>query len=195
MTGEVWQTVLAILASLGGGGLIVLALSSWLGKIWANRLMANHMHSQNQAIEDLKGKLARETERYRTRLRNAEFIFQREYEAASALVAIVTDLESKHADPWMDDPSAFYETMVGKLNATSLELARYLSRHAAIVPQDARRMLAEAQESATRGGFGEVAGNPLPREMAQECFEKLKAAEAILLTRLCDQASDTARTS
>jgi len=29
----------AVIASLGGGAAIVLALSNWLGKIWANRLM------------------------------------------------------------------------------------------------------------------------------------------------------------
>ena len=29
----------AVIASLGGGAAIVLALSNWLGKVWANRLM------------------------------------------------------------------------------------------------------------------------------------------------------------
>ena len=38
MESSLWQTVLGLLTALGGGGLIVLGLSSWLGKVWADRL-------------------------------------------------------------------------------------------------------------------------------------------------------------
>lgn len=37
---EIWSVAGAVLASLGGGAVLVFALSSWLGKVWANRLMA-----------------------------------------------------------------------------------------------------------------------------------------------------------
>jgi hypothetical protein len=33
------KIVVSVLVSLGGGGAIVVGLSSWLGKIWAERLM------------------------------------------------------------------------------------------------------------------------------------------------------------
>jgi hypothetical protein len=36
---EIWQTSFAILTSLGGGGAIVILLSSWLGKVWAARIL------------------------------------------------------------------------------------------------------------------------------------------------------------
>ncbi len=36
---ELFEISAAVLASLGGGGVIVLAFSSWLGKVWAARLM------------------------------------------------------------------------------------------------------------------------------------------------------------
>ena len=32
---EIFQTVSAILISIGGAGTIIFALSSWLGKVWA----------------------------------------------------------------------------------------------------------------------------------------------------------------
>lgn len=36
---EVFQIAFAIIMSIGGGGAIVFALSSWLGKIWAQRII------------------------------------------------------------------------------------------------------------------------------------------------------------
>jgi len=35
----VYDVAFAIIISLGGGGIIVFALSSWLGKVWANRIL------------------------------------------------------------------------------------------------------------------------------------------------------------
>jgi len=42
---EPWNTALAVIASLGGGGLIVLSLSSWLGKIWASRILVKEQNN------------------------------------------------------------------------------------------------------------------------------------------------------
>ncbi len=41
---EPWNTALAVIASLGGGGTIVFAFSSWLGKVWASRILAVEKH-------------------------------------------------------------------------------------------------------------------------------------------------------
>jgi len=35
----IWNIAGAILVALGGGGAIVLLMSSWLGKVWANRIL------------------------------------------------------------------------------------------------------------------------------------------------------------
>lgn len=47
----------AILLSLGTGGVIVLALSSWLGKVWAERLMAKETARHNHELEQLRSSL------------------------------------------------------------------------------------------------------------------------------------------
>ncbi len=44
----------AVVVSLGGSSLIVFGLSSWLGKIWANRLMEKDKSKFIQEIETLK---------------------------------------------------------------------------------------------------------------------------------------------
>nr|WP_232239542.1 hypothetical protein [Pseudomonas alkylphenolica] len=44
----------AAIFSLGGGGAIVFALSSWLGKIWAGRILANETHRLTMELEAAK---------------------------------------------------------------------------------------------------------------------------------------------
>jgi hypothetical protein len=58
---EIWQTAGAVVLSLGGGGVIVLALSSWLGKVWAERILAADRAKYAREIEELRGSLERTT--------------------------------------------------------------------------------------------------------------------------------------
>lgn len=61
-----WTDVLkigaTILASLGGGGLIVFGLSSWLGGVWATHLMESERQSHAIELEKLRNSLQRFTE-------------------------------------------------------------------------------------------------------------------------------------
>ncbi|MCA9233232.1 MAG: hypothetical protein KDA57_21490 [Planctomycetales bacterium] len=53
----IFEVAGAILLSLGTGGAIVLALSSWLGKVWAERLMAKETAKHNHELEQLRSSL------------------------------------------------------------------------------------------------------------------------------------------
>jgi len=53
----------AIIGSLGGGGLLVFALSSWLGRIWATRIMEREKAALITSIEAVKAELTRSIER------------------------------------------------------------------------------------------------------------------------------------
>jgi hypothetical protein len=56
-----WEVVLkfvtATIAAVGAGGAIVFALSSWLGKVWANRILANEKHILGTELEKTKREL------------------------------------------------------------------------------------------------------------------------------------------
>lgn len=71
-----WTVVLQIIGSIGGGGLIVASLSSWLGKVWAERLMAREKAGHEAALAELQAKLERrnqiEIEALKTELRVSE---------------------------------------------------------------------------------------------------------------------------
>ena len=78
---ELWQTVVGILCSVGVGGAIVAALSSWLGKVWAERLMAKETAKYREELERLSKQLERKN--YVSKVRfDAEFSIYRELSGA-----------------------------------------------------------------------------------------------------------------
>lgn len=54
---EVLNIATAIIASLGGGALLVVTFSGWLGKIWANRIMQEDISKHQHDLEEIKNKL------------------------------------------------------------------------------------------------------------------------------------------
>lgn len=52
-----------ILASVGSAGAIVYGLSSWLGKVWANRLMVKEQAAHERDLTELRNRLESQTER------------------------------------------------------------------------------------------------------------------------------------
>lgn len=55
---EIFQIAGAIIVSVGGATLIIFALASWLGKVWATRIMEKEKHEFNKEIERYKQDLA-----------------------------------------------------------------------------------------------------------------------------------------
>jgi hypothetical protein len=51
------EVATAVLLSVGASGAIVFALSSWLGKVWAERLMAKETAKHNRELEELRSSL------------------------------------------------------------------------------------------------------------------------------------------
>lgn len=49
-TSDTWSIAAAVLASLGGGAAIIFGCSSWLGKLWADRILANHQNELSKAL-------------------------------------------------------------------------------------------------------------------------------------------------
>jgi hypothetical protein len=60
--GEVLSTGASIIVSLGGAGFIILGFSSWLGKVWAERLMQNQRLSNEQKLAELRANLERQNQ-------------------------------------------------------------------------------------------------------------------------------------
>ena len=65
-----------IIASLGGSGEIILGLSNYLGKIWAERLMATEKANHEQKLEYLRVQLQKENQLHLAELNNGLEIYK-----------------------------------------------------------------------------------------------------------------------
>jgi hypothetical protein len=63
-----FQLVTAIVVSLGGGGGIVLGLSNYLGKLWADRAIEKEKHKYAEILQTAKSELDKAANRYQVEL-------------------------------------------------------------------------------------------------------------------------------
>jgi hypothetical protein len=95
---DVWHVALAVLTSLGGGAVIVLALSSWLGKVWANRLMERERAKYAEELERLRSSLERTNRLLQGEIEKTIFVgkthFETEFKALSEIWRRVAQVRS-----------------------------------------------------------------------------------------------------
>lgn len=70
----------AIIVSIGGAGAIILGLSSWLGKVWANRILEREKAEHSKEIENYKSRLELELQKYNYLNDKATHISKKQYE-------------------------------------------------------------------------------------------------------------------
>ena len=61
---EIWSIAGAVIASVGGSTLIVVGCSTWLGKVWANRILEADKAKYQSELENLKVLLAKGTHEF-----------------------------------------------------------------------------------------------------------------------------------
>lgn len=77
---EVFDLIMKILLSLGGGGAIVFAFSSWLGKVWASRILEKEKKEHQLEISNYKSKLDLELNRINSLNEKALYISKVQYD-------------------------------------------------------------------------------------------------------------------
>ena len=180
----------AILGSLGGGTLIIFGFSNWLGKIWANRLMEQEKAEHARALEALRTQFTQETERYKIKLKKSEFIFEREFEAASEFIALLRSILPSLTHPDMDWLEACQEIASDFKRIEEL-LDAFMSKHGAVLSKEAKRLISNASGAAANGKF-QVQGLDVPSsasDLANSLFEDLASAEEALLEQVHSQSS------
>lgn len=185
---DVLKVVGGILVSLGGGGAIVLAMSGWLGKVWADRLMEKEKAKFSRDLEAFKHDLEARVETHKIRLKKSEFIFQKEFEAASELVAYIQRLNPPYRHPMMEWGDAC-EEIGEKLEDIERDLNDFVSRHGAILSDDARGHLGSAIALAGENKFDDPSTGKSPSEAARELVEHLEQASENLTAAVHAQAT------
>jgi hypothetical protein len=178
----------AILLSLGGGTGVLFAFSSWLGKVWAERILTKEKAQQAQDLETFKKKLQEEAERHKIRLKKSELIFAREFEAASALVAMNRDISPKFLMPDMDYYDAC-DQVASDFEKIEGQLHSYVRTHGAVLPDGVKRLISLCMGIAGEHKFS-VQGPDVPTSVNSEAallLGHLKQAENEMLAQVSGQ--------
>ena len=176
---EIFKISASILGSLGGGALIVGAFAKWLSDFWANRL-----------IQNAKTRLDAEMESYKIKLKKSEFIFQKEFEAASELVALIRGFLPTYKHPQMDWHEACDE-IAHDFNKIELRLDDYLSKHGAVLKENVVDLISVCIAIAAENKFA-ITSLEVPEvanDAANNLYNKLQEAERIALQQVHSQSS------
>ena len=169
-----------VIASLGGGGAIVWALSKLFGNILVTRY-----------VEGLKHELQQEFESYRTKLKKSEFLFQKEFEAASQFMSLRRDLEPRYRFPDMDWHDACGQ-FTSDFDKAEMELQKFVSIHGAALTQEVLDDLSFAIDEAARGRVGvdyNTENTEAAIAVADRILEKLEKVEEKLRNAVRSQSS------
>ncbi len=181
----------SIIASIGGGAAIVFGFSSWLGKVWANRLMEKEKNEHSRELESLKNTFLRETESYKIRLKKSELIFEKQFEAASELVALhrsfMPQINFPHMD-WEDvvDHYAFSSQKIEK------ELEKFLSRHGAVLGEAVEEKISECIGVAGWNKFEinkEYEVTSKGKDEGEKIYKLLNEAKKLMIQEVLTQTS------
>lgn len=173
---EAGQVVVAAVVSMAGGGGLVLLLSKWIGELLANRY-----------VERVKHELQQDIESYRTKLKKSEFLFQKEFEAASEFIDLRRRLWPRMLRPdeeWDEAVNHFGRN----LEKVEEEIGRYLSAHGAALQGPVLEMVRDVLQKAEYGKFEFDEDGPAWR-IAEEILECLKQIEVQLCSAVWAQSS------
>ena len=136
---ELWQTILGILGSIVSGGGIVVALSSWLGKVWAERLMARETAKYREELERLTKQLERKN--YVSKVRfDAEFAIYRELCALTdEMERTVHSLFPTGLDPLpndADEQKKIFQRRYKSACSAYSSASKSLSKNSAFIPKE-----------------------------------------------------------
>jgi len=173
------EIVLSVLSALGGGAIIIGGFAHWLGHLWAKRL-----------IQGEKTKLDIEMESYKVKLKKSEFIFQKEFEAASELVECIQSILPEHYKPDMDWEDACV-SIACNVEWIEVALKKYLGKHGAILTEIATKNI-EMCIYLAGSTKHEITGPAIPASASKagdEIYKKLKKAEKSLIEQVRGQSS------
>ena len=155
-----------IVVSLGGGGAIVYWFASLIGKILADKY-----------IEKVKQEFQQELESHKARLRKSEFLFQKEFEAASAFISLRLRLMPRYrfAEMIWDDACQEFAHSFGGVEKA---LDAYIATHGAALQIETLNLVDNAKTKASSGKF-EVRSDDVSRDGIRYAGEVMNALEAI----------------
>ena len=176
---EIAAVIASVIVSIGGAGAIILGFSDWFGKVLAARY-----------IESVKHDIQRDLESFKTKLKKSEFLFEKEFEAASAFIGLRRKSIPNYRHPDMDFHEAC-EDFALSFSSLEKDLKNYISVHGATLSSVVLDRLSSIIDKAERGQF-EVHSDEVSTQgirLAEEMWEDLQKTEADLCKAVRSQSS------
>lgn len=134
MLTEVLAVSVTILMAVGSGGAIVFGLSGWLGRVWADRLMAKEQAAHERDLTELRNRLESQAQRALTTMETDLSIFKdkhlRGFHDKLATYRTVIDLVSEilgDFDHWQSTNQPLPAERLAVLNRARLKAYGYLA--------------------------------------------------------------------
>lgn len=157
------EIAIVLFAAIVAGSLLTLSLAGWIGRRWAERVR----REQDRGLE--------------LQARKASLLLDKEFEATSALVALLRQFLPTFHFPAMEWEAACNE-IAYDFAKIDTALGEYLARHGAVLPLEVMALLGEAIGLTREHRFkitSEVP--PTASKAAAALFDKLWKAEAEML--------------
>ena len=173
------ELAFAVVAALGIAG----AVAVWVLKV-AGKTVADGL------LEKFKSDLSREVESYKTKLKKSEFIFQKEFEAASEFIAMKRSFLPPKQYLEMDWADAS-EMIAQNFDKIESQIGSFISKHGAILGEKVLKSLSSAEAIASTNKFEGVAVEPSAEavDAAGELWDELEGIEKSLREVVLSQSS------
>jgi len=116
---DIFKLAIAIITSVGGAALIMMALSSWLGKVWANRILEKDKLKYTSELEKLKTDLQNESQKQ-------QFVFSMYFEGQfkiyNDLWLALSELQNEVDKLWESATSSNLNSFVRSIKKASKQI-------------------------------------------------------------------------
>lgn len=171
----------------------VFAFLRWFVKKWVAQEMEKDMErvkaDHTKWLNEQKSQLTRDVESLKMKLAKSQFMFEKEYEALSALLTLQQEHSPPHSHPDMEWSDACDE-IARDFADIERNIKNYLIKHGAVLQKDIRDLLSEVIWLAGSNKFELLDNNAVPataNRAADQLFDKLQEAAALIERNLKEQ--------
>ena len=171
-----WETAFEVLGSIFSGGAIVMAMSSWLGKVWANRIIEKETAEYKERLERLCKELERKNHVSKVRF-DAEFAIYRELcestdDMIRATYWLFPELDKLPSDD--DKLKEVYEQRYQDALHAHKNAVKILGSNCAFISEEIYELFRELSNKCFHqiSYFPYCLKNEFHNKKSQECFEK-----------------------
>ena len=171
---DAFKIASSILVSIGGGAAILFGLSSWLGKIWAEKILSSDRDRYNRQLEMLKSDLSSDVEKLKSqmalKLDISKRFSEKQFHLYNDLWNSLCDLMIAGNNLWEDVTETNAKKFAEQLKKTKDQILR----SSLLIENDHYQRLKELMDRFSKFEFGKIRLIDLRRSNDQVNLEDIE---------------------